>query len=408
MVPFRERGSEAQARRRRRRPRRCSSSRARRWTASSPTSSSSPGGSRFRKRRRVVFEAAGRNLADLRLWQNGSWLVDAAPVVSVIEPQSGRPLALCQLTADLAPGPLPALRLRRTGGRRGRAGAVERPFHLRFGWPRDAQTLRERRTIGPFGFDRVLVSGAADYFRLELPEPLASDGDEAALEVATLEAGGAVRQRGRAAILTKENVPPVGGGPDRRRRRTADRGHGPRRRRPAVRSAAFRAHPRARAECRAAAARSTGSRPCTPVRREMRSSRPRSWSATATARSGRARSWPARRSTLTGVAGWARRFNLLDTASLYVKVEAGRHLRPPVARHRGAVPPRAVVPRRLSRGLANAADAQRAGRVAARSGLLRPDRCSRSRAASPRSRSPPRERRRWRSSRRGRRSSWAW
>ena len=45
-----------------------------------------------------------RNLADLRLWQSGSWLVDAAPTMSVIEPQSGRPLALCQLTADLAPG----------------------------------------------------------------------------------------------------------------------------------------------------------------------------------------------------------------------------------------------------------------------------------------------------------------
>ncbi|MEO7974660.1 MAG: hypothetical protein ABIU84_13840, partial [Thermoanaerobaculia bacterium] len=36
------------------------------------------------KRRRVVFEAAGRNLADLRLWQSGSWLVDAAPVTSVV------------------------------------------------------------------------------------------------------------------------------------------------------------------------------------------------------------------------------------------------------------------------------------------------------------------------------------
>ncbi|MEO8198284.1 MAG: hypothetical protein ABI689_16315, partial [Thermoanaerobaculia bacterium] len=164
------------------------------------------------KRRRVVFEAAGRNLADLRLWQGGSWLVDAAPTMSVVEPQSGRPLQLCQLTADLPPG---LYRLTAYGGPEvpWSASGVERPFHLRFGWPRDAQTLRERRTIGPLGFERVLVSGAADYFRLELPEaPRAESGVAASVELSlvTLDENHPFATGGPRETITKENVPPVG------------------------------------------------------------------------------------------------------------------------------------------------------------------------------------------------------
>ena len=163
------------------------------------------------KRRRVVFEAAGRNLADLRLWQNGSWLVDAAPATSVIEPQTGRPLQLCQLTADLAPG---LYRLTAYGGPEvpWSARGSERPFHLRFGWPRDAQTLRERRTIGPLGFERVLVSGAADYFRLELPAaPRAESGVGASvdLELVTLDENDPFATGGPSTSITKENLPPV-------------------------------------------------------------------------------------------------------------------------------------------------------------------------------------------------------
>ena len=40
--------------------------------------------------RRVVLEAAGRNLADLRLFRDGGWLVDASPARETIEPESGR------------------------------------------------------------------------------------------------------------------------------------------------------------------------------------------------------------------------------------------------------------------------------------------------------------------------------
>ena len=40
------------------------------------------------KARRVILEAAGRNLADLRLFRDGGWLVDAAPARETIEPRA--------------------------------------------------------------------------------------------------------------------------------------------------------------------------------------------------------------------------------------------------------------------------------------------------------------------------------
>jgi hypothetical protein len=161
----------------------------------------------IRERRRVVFEAVGRNLADLRLWQNGSWLVDAAPVVSETEPEAGRPVRLCQLIADLSPG---LYRLTAYGGPEipwSKAG-VERPFHLRFGWPQEPQALRERRTLSAFGFDRVRVPGRADFFRLELPQP--PEGDRpVGLVLETLDENDPFATGGPTAYLTKESLPPV-------------------------------------------------------------------------------------------------------------------------------------------------------------------------------------------------------
>ncbi|MBP9823176.1 MAG: hypothetical protein KBF21_03030, partial [Thermoanaerobaculia bacterium] len=279
----------------------------------------------IRERRRVTFEAAGRNLADLRLWQNGSWLVEAAPLVAVIEPRSGRPLRRCQLTADLAPG---LYRLSAYGGPEvpwSTAGgaAVERPFHLRFGWPRDAQTLRERRTIGPLGYDRVLVSGAADYFRLELPEPLRSDEDTAGLEVTPLQPEDPFSLTGDAATLTKENVPPVA-----EVRTAAD----PERQVVVTVSGAvgqpYVLQHFARTRQRELKARTNTSKywistvhagpagdaiepTAILVRRgtgQGGAKRPSEVLASETV-------------ALSAVAGWARRFNLPDTAALYVKVE---------------------------------------------------------------------------------------
>src|SRR5947199_1213684 len=122
-----------------------------------------------RERRRVILEAAGRNLADLRLWSNGSWLVDAEPAREVVAAQPGRPMLVCRLAADLNPG---LYLLTAYGGvsQPQAEESAEHPLHLRFGIPRLAAVGRRRFTMSPFGADRWLVPGDASYFRLELPE----------------------------------------------------------------------------------------------------------------------------------------------------------------------------------------------------------------------------------------------
>ncbi|HEY6548267.1 MAG TPA: hypothetical protein VI589_10185, partial [Vicinamibacteria bacterium] len=122
-----------------------------------------------KERRRVVLEAAGRNLSDLRLWRDGQWLVDAAPRIERIEPRTGRPLLACRLATELEPG---LYQVTAYGGPP-QAWAEEgdaHPLFLRFGLPRLPEAGRRKFTLGPFGIDRYLVPGAASYFRLELPE----------------------------------------------------------------------------------------------------------------------------------------------------------------------------------------------------------------------------------------------
>lgn len=122
-----------------------------------------------KERRRVALEAAGRNLADLRLWKDGSWLVDAEPEKGVLEPKTGQPLQVCRLAPELEPG----LYLVTAYGGKGQPwaeGSVERPFYLRFGIPALGTAGRRRFTASPLGVDRWLVPGDATYFRLELPE----------------------------------------------------------------------------------------------------------------------------------------------------------------------------------------------------------------------------------------------
>jgi len=117
----------------------------------------------------VHLEAAGRNLRDLRLWRDGSWLADAAPDSEVVEPLPGRPLLACRLAARLEPG----LYLVTAYGGAGQAWADasdEHPFHLRLGIPRLGVAGRAYHQVGPFGLDRWLVPVPANFFRLELPE----------------------------------------------------------------------------------------------------------------------------------------------------------------------------------------------------------------------------------------------
>src|SRR5206468_1983698 len=88
-----------------------------------------------KERRRVILEAAGRNLADLRLWTNGSWLVDAEPAREVVAAQPGRPMLVCRLAADLNPG-LYLLTAYGGASQPQAEESAEHPLHLRFGIPR--------------------------------------------------------------------------------------------------------------------------------------------------------------------------------------------------------------------------------------------------------------------------------
>src|SRR5262249_17237828 len=122
----------------------------------------------IKERGLVAIEAAGRNLADLRLWRDGAWLVDAAPTAAELEPLPGRKLAVRRLVAPLQPG---LYRLPAYGGP-GEAWApssAELPLYLRMGLPTLADAGRETFTTSPFGIDRYLVPGKATFFRLELP-----------------------------------------------------------------------------------------------------------------------------------------------------------------------------------------------------------------------------------------------
>ena len=157
----------------------------------------------IRERRRVVLEAAGRNLGDLRLWKDGTWLVDATPTVETIAPKVGRPLALCRLTTWLEPG------LYRLAGYGGESlpwaeQSAQHPFHLRYGVPSLGVAGRRAYEVSPFGFDRYLISARASFFRIELAE-----ARSATLHVSPFDAEQPFLEQGPRGEVTKESLPPV-------------------------------------------------------------------------------------------------------------------------------------------------------------------------------------------------------
>ncbi|MEM1176769.1 MAG: hypothetical protein AAGM22_00365 [Acidobacteriota bacterium] len=132
---------------------------------------------RVRRSKRIILEAAGRHLEDLRLWRNGAWLVAASPDFEVIEPRPGQPLRLARLSVQLdaglyritAYGGVGVPWTEDPGGAGGAAGAGEssRPLYLRSGVPKVTSVARRRFEISPFGFDRLRVPGPANYFRVD-------------------------------------------------------------------------------------------------------------------------------------------------------------------------------------------------------------------------------------------------
>jgi hypothetical protein len=156
-----------------------------------------------KERRRVMLEAAGRNLADLRLWRDGQWLVDAYPLIERLQPKVGQPLLACRLATDLEPG---VYRVTAYGGA-AQPWAEEgdaHPLYMRFGLPRLPEAGRRRFAVSPFGVDRYLVPGAATYFRLELAEAL-----PATLRAGDLDPEQPFAPPSELREITKKSLPPV-------------------------------------------------------------------------------------------------------------------------------------------------------------------------------------------------------
>ncbi len=155
-------------------------------------------------RRDVSFEAAGRALADLRLWRDGEWLLDVTPEREYVQPKVGQPLFIHRLAATLDRG----LYLLTAYGGAPQPWAQEsaaHPFYLRSGIPRLGEATRTRYTVSPFGIDRYLVPGKANYLRLELPE-----AQPLTVGVAILGDAGPFAETWDAQLeITKKSAPPV-------------------------------------------------------------------------------------------------------------------------------------------------------------------------------------------------------
>ncbi|MBV8201015.1 MAG: hypothetical protein JOZ15_10380, partial [Acidobacteria bacterium] len=162
---------------------------------------------RLAERRPVRLEAAGRNLADLRLWRDGSWLEDVEPTCAPIQPVTGQPLLRCEVAATLPAG---LYLVTAYGGvaQPWAEDAAEHPFYLRWGYPRLADAGRRRYEVGPFGEDRFELPDNVNYVRIELPQArpaqLTAGWAQAGQPLSALAGGDAAT-----AEVKKNSVPPV-------------------------------------------------------------------------------------------------------------------------------------------------------------------------------------------------------
>jgi hypothetical protein len=151
----------------------------------------------------VAIEAAGRNLADLRLWRDGTWLHEAVPEREPIEPKKGHPMRVCRLSTHLEAG-LYLVTAYGGPGQPWSEDASEHPLYVRFGIPRLPQAGRQRLTVGPLGYDRFLAPGDTTYFRVELPE-----ARPAQLQVGQADPDRPLHNEGSVAEITKKSLPPA-------------------------------------------------------------------------------------------------------------------------------------------------------------------------------------------------------
>ncbi len=155
------------------------------------------------KQETVAIEAAGRNLADLRLWKDGNWLLDITPVAKQIYPHPEKPLQAMQLNVKLEPG----LYLMTAYGGPSQSWteqSEEHPLYIRYGIPRLDESGERRYIVSVFGTDRFRVPGNSNYFNLSVPEATAIS-----MVVDTFQEDAAFSGSGRSAEISKKSIPPV-------------------------------------------------------------------------------------------------------------------------------------------------------------------------------------------------------
>lgn len=119
---------------------------------------------------RLEVEAAGRSLADLRVWRDGTWLVDVAPSCTVETPRPGRDLRRCTLSATVDEG-LYAVVAYGGASLAWSEGGAEQPLHIRVGIPPLPSAGRQSHLTSPFGVDRWLLPRTVERVSLALPAP---------------------------------------------------------------------------------------------------------------------------------------------------------------------------------------------------------------------------------------------
>jgi len=115
----------------------------------------------------VSLVAAGRAVADMRLWQDGTDLTAVLPTVRIVDLEPGKSQRILTIAEKIEPG---RYKLTLYGGaplRWPEAGA-EMPMSLRLGIPKLAGLDQRSGTLGPTGVEQFVVPPPVDFARLEL------------------------------------------------------------------------------------------------------------------------------------------------------------------------------------------------------------------------------------------------
>jgi len=154
----------------------------------------------------IRIEAAGRALADLKLWRNGTDLMPIAPDVREIESTGGHPLTDMVLRGTPEPGTY--LLTAYGGGKLVWAdGATEQPFHLRAAPSQALQAGATAGGIGPFGSEWFAIPEPAATLRLDLPQ--AADVQLALVANGTTQETASIAHNARAPVAWL-NIPQSG------------------------------------------------------------------------------------------------------------------------------------------------------------------------------------------------------